>query len=199
MSLKPSQSYTGIGARDAPADICAVAEELGYHLGLAGWTVRSGAADGMDKGFEVGALRAGAPVELSLPWKGYNRSDSPHFAVTQEALNLAATLHPRWSDLSSGIRKMHASSCYQTLGRDLESPSAFSICWTEDGCESEKTRTQRTGGTATGIVLADRNGIPLYNLRNNKSRIALNGRLESLGIAYRVPVEVELPEQSSLF
>ena len=193
------QVYTGIGAREAPADVCSIAEELGYHLGLAGWKLRSGAAEGMDKAFEYGALRAGAPMELSLPWKGYNHSESPCFAITQSALDLAASLHPAWGQLSSGIRKMLASSCYQTLGRDLTTPSRFSICWTEDGCESEKKRTKRTGGTATGIVLADRNGIPLYNLRNNASRIALNRFLESQHIAYHVPVDAEAPEQTSLF
>lgn len=192
--------YAGIGSREAPADVLVILEELGYQLGLAGLTVRSGGADGADTAFEQGAIRAGAPKDIYIPWNGFNGNKSTLFGVKPEALALAATLHPAWDQLGQGPRKMHARNCAQILGEDLATPAKFVICWTPDGCESEKTRNRKTGGTATGIVLAERKGIPVFNLKNQKSRIALNELLDSMKVPYRVPLELEDgPAQAALF
>jgi hypothetical protein len=195
MNLK----YTGIGSRAAPAPVLAIAQALGWHLAKAGWTLRSGAADGCDRAFEAGAREAGGTLELFLPWNGYNNSTDGTFDIPKSAYDLAASLHPTWTELSQGIQKMHASSCQQTLGHHLDEPSAFSICWTQDGCESERARTRKTGGTATGIVLAERNSIPLFNLCNDNARRRLNAMLQELQIDYQVPLDDAPAEQASLF
>lgn len=54
--------------------------------------------------------------------------------------------------------------CYQILGRDLSDPVDFVVCWTPDGCESEKERSRASGGTGQAIALASRLGIPVFNL-----------------------------------
>lgn len=192
--------YAGIGSRETPSDVMVILEELGYLLGRAGFTLRSGGADGADTAFEQGARRAQAPMDIYLPWKDFNGNASPLFGVTADALEMARTVHPAWDALGQGPRKMHARNCYQVHGKALAQPVKFVICWTPDGCESEKTRNRKTGGTATGIVLAQRAGIPVFNLKNQGSRIALNEMLRGLDINYQVPLEaVEPPAQPSLF
>lgn len=43
-------------------------------------------------------------------------------------------------------------------------PAAFVVCWTPDACETEAARGRDTGGTGQAIALADRHGIPVFNL-----------------------------------
>ncbi len=191
--------YTGIGSRAAPKAVCAWAYELGLALGQQGWMLRSGAADGLDNAFERGAVAAKASTELYVPWKGYNGSASHRHMPTKEAFNLAQEVHPAWEALGSAVRKMHACSAHQVLGERLTQPSKFCICWTPDGCESERTRTRQTGGTATGIVIAERNAVPVFNLYNDRARQALNQLLRQLNVAYQVPCNPAVPQQTDLF
>ena len=83
-----------------------------------------------------------------------------------EAEYMAATLHPAWSRLSQGARKLMARNCFQILGADLNTPINVVLCWTPDGCESHKTRSQTTGGTGQAISLASIKGIPVINFFN---------------------------------
>ena len=54
--------------------------------------------------------------------------------------------------------RLMARNCYQVLGKDLETPSEFIICWTKDG--------QATGGTGQALRIAKKNNIPVFNLYN---------------------------------
>lgn len=192
--------YAGIGSRQTPPEVMAILEELGYWLALAQFTLRSGGAEGADTAFELGALRANAPKDIYVPWRGYNGNSSMLFTVNPDAFALAATLHPAWDILGQGPRKMHARNCAQILGDSLDKPAEFVICWTPDGCDSERTRNRKTGGTATAIVLAERNEVPVFNLKNEKARIALNEILRRLQVSYQVPLEPSTePAQSALF
>lgn len=191
--------YAGIGSREAPADVLTLMENLGAALGAAGYVLRSGGADGADTAFELGAIRSKSPMEIYLPWKDFNGNMSTRCGVTAEALSLAQTLHPAWEALGQGPRKMHARNCFQVLGQALNEPVDFVVCWTPDGCESEKTRTRKTGGTATGIVLALRRNRPVFNLKNSSAREALNELLTSKSIAYQIPFEDDTVSQGNLF
>jgi len=168
--------YTGVGSRKAPLDVCNEMVRLAAALGPR-YILRSGAAAGTlegpasaDVAFEAGARDVGADCEIYLPWKGYSNHPSPLYGVDATARALAATLHPFWSALEEGAVKLHSVSCYQVLGQALDSPSEFLVCWTPDGCETEQQRRRSTGGTATAIVLAHRNSIPVFNLKNDDSR-----------------------------
>lgn len=155
--------YTGVGSRETPAAVLDRMTTLARVLGVRGWTLRSGGANGADTAFEEGA-----PPErrqIYLPWKGYNdRRDVRFDLPSAEAFTLAATLHPMWDSLKPMVKRLHARNCNQVLGNDLKTPSVFLVCWTADGCESEAERTRFTGGTATAIVLAERHGVPVFNL-----------------------------------
>lgn len=161
-----ARAYTGIGSRQTPLTILKEMEALAGELAAAGWTLRSGGADGADSAFEQGARATGGPLELYLPWRGFNgRRDGIVMGHDLEAAKIAATLHPAWNRLPQGAAKLHTRNVPQVLGRDLASPSAFVLCWTADGCIDEKGRTRDTGGTGTAITLASRRGVPVLNLQ----------------------------------
>ena len=80
--------------------------------------------------------------------------------TTEEALEMAKTIHPNWD--APGMRaknnwgrELHARNCYQVLGRGLNNPSKFLLCWTEGG--------KAVGGTRTAIKLAERYDVPILN------------------------------------
>lgn len=178
------RAYTGVGSRETPPWALALTRELALALASAGWTLRSGGADGADSAFADGARMAGAPEpEIYLPWPGFNGQDSVYTSPSPAAMALAQQVHPAWDRLSGAARKLHARNCHQVLGWQLDAPSHFLVCWTADGCESAAERTMRTGGTATAIVLAERHAVPRYNLAREGSRRALREHLQSLGVA----------------
>lgn len=175
--------YTGIGSRETPASVIEEMLTLGAVLAQAGYTLRSGGADGADTAFEQGARTvSGAQMEIYLPWYRFNENPSPRHRVEQRAMDLAKGVHPAWGRLSPAARRLHGRNCYQVLGASLEEPSGLLVCWTSDGCESHRTRSMKTGGTATAIVLAERFGVPVFNLGKAGRRAALLELLRKLGV-----------------
>lgn len=163
--------YTGIGSRTTPTHALAKIRMIARDVYRRGFILRSGGAEGADSAFEAVpfefAAKDGRAHQIYLPWGGFNgRMQATLKRATVEAQLMARTVHPMWSKLSPGAKLLHARNCHQVLGEDLKTPSQFVVCWTPDGCESEATRTEQTGGTATAIVLADRHGIPVFNLYN---------------------------------
>jgi hypothetical protein len=142
--------YTGVGSRKTPFKIQEIMSGVAAKLSRSGCILRSGGALGADTAFEIGA---------SFHKEIFRPKD-----VTEEALIIASTIHPAWHLCSEYVKKLHARNCYQVLGKNLDNPSEFLICWTPDGCIGESTRSIETGGTATAIVLAERNGVRVYNL-----------------------------------
>lgn len=175
--------YSGVGSRSTPDEILQRMRDWAAWLARQGWTLRSGGADGADAAFEQGATQAAGACDIYLPWKGFNGHSSSRTRVCEQALALAESVHPAWSRLSDAARKLHARNCYQVLGKTLDRPSAFVLCWTPDGCERRAERCSSTGGTATAIVLAERHGVPVYNLARDDAEQRLARLLESLGLA----------------
>ena len=158
--------YAGIGSRETPDLVLVEMQRLASHLAQAGYTLRSGAAEGADRAFEEGCVAAGGPCEIWLPWRNFNRHADTGLYPTEAHHELAARTQPAWRYLSRGARDLHARNMGQVLGMDLATPVQFVVCWTRDGCESEATRTRETGGTGGAIALASRHGIPIFNLAN---------------------------------
>lgn len=171
--------YTGVGSRetpgdrskDAPTGIFAQMVALGQLLARLGFTLRSGAAPGADEAFERGCDSVNGSKEIWLPWRGFeNHSEHGAYMIPAGELSLfeeiAKKFHPVWDDLKQGARKMHTRNVGQVLGKDRATPSMFEICWTPDGCTGAKGRTRNTGGTASAIVIAEANHVPIFNLAN---------------------------------
>lgn len=193
--------YAGVGSRETPRDILQAMAHIAIALYGHGFTLRSGGAPGADTAFEKGVHRAllqrevngedwGDPKEIYIPWEGFQRKQSnlsthgdPYVirvTDTKAAYDLAAKHHPAWSHLSSWARRLHARNCYQILGRNLDSPVEFVVCWTKDGAENAAQTSKDTGGTGMAIRLADAYGIAVYNLANETSRVSLSNFLEEL-------------------
>lgn len=156
--------FTGIGTRTPSPEIEKKAIEIAKMMYDRGYILRSGGADGMDSLFEMGYPDN---KEIYLPWKNFNKNSSPLYTVTSEALELASKHHPVWSRLSPAVKNLMARNCYQALGQTLDKPSDILICYTWDGCESHKTRSEKTGGTGMAIELASLRNIPVINMFNH--------------------------------
>lgn len=141
--------YTGVGSRSTPEPILRKMTAYAKRLSQLGWWLRSGGAIGADRAFEAGSLRH----EIYTA-KQY---------ICEGAFKLAESIHPNWKACSAYAKRLHARNTYQVLGPQLATPSAFVLCWTPCGAECEQDTTRKTGGTRTAIVLASREGIPVFN------------------------------------
>lgn len=145
-----SKFYSGVGARKAPKKILEIATEIAQKLSERGFILRSGGAEGMDKAFEKGALKK----EI------YYASDA-----TEESMAIASQFHPSWDSMKMYGRKLHGRNTFQVLGKSLDNPSDFLLCWTPCGSISHAERTRRTGGTGTALSIADHYGVQIFNLK----------------------------------
>lgn len=165
--------YTGIGSRETPDNIMDEMSRLASHFASRGWTLRSGGADGADTAFEWGC-RGGrqkdgsvGAMEIFLPWKRFNNNTSDLFDIPDAAYEITKQYHPAWERLTTPVRKLMARNAQQVLGKNLDSPSTFVVCWTPDGCTNHETRNQKTGGTGQAISIASESGIPVINLQTD--------------------------------
>ncbi len=160
--------YTGIGARTTPDDILSSMKTLAQSLSVDGYILRSGGADGADCAFEQGCDWIGGDKEIYLPWKGFNGNNSDLYDPPNKAAIIAESIYgSKWKYINNGVKALMSRNIQQVSGRDLNDNSMFVLCWTPDGCESAKTRTQKTGGTGQAIEYADTLNIPIFNLAND--------------------------------
>ena len=141
--------YAGIGSRRTPTDYLRLMTRIAQRLSELKFILRSGGAEGADQAFEAGAKYK----EI------YTTAN-----VEARALVMAEEYHPAWDRLGNYAKLLHARNCYQVLGKDLQTPAKFVICWTADG--TERTTTISTGGTGQAIRIAVANNIPVFNLNN---------------------------------
>ncbi len=166
--------YAGIGSRETPLVICGLMEQIGDELEDRGYTLRSGAAGGADSAFEE---RVEDLKEIYLPWVGFNgrlRVEgiiAPDLSNWEQALEISEEAHPNWGRCSEGARKLLTRNVYQVLGKDLDTPCEFIICWTKDG--------KASGGTGQALRMADVWEIPVFNLRRSED---LSTVCKALGI-----------------
>ena len=153
-------TYGGVGSRETPVPVLAEMRRLASDLAYAGWSLRSGGADGADTAFEKGHRDAkkGQGLEVFLPWPGYNLREGITLKREKmvEAMRIAAPLHPAWFRCSYGAKKLHARNVAIMLGIELDQAVAAVVCWTKDGGP--------TGGTGMAMRIAEARGIPIFNL-----------------------------------
>lgn len=158
--------YAGIGSRQTPEDVCRKMFAAGKSMAKLGFVLRSGGAAGADSAFESGVMAAtndeefASLAEIYLPWKGFRKNQSDLYGSTREARMLAKEYHPRWDILSCTGRDFHARNVYQMLGRSLDKPSSFVLCWTPGGAI--------TGGTGQALRMAQAYDIPILNFATDE-------------------------------
>lgn len=161
--------YSGVGSRNTPDNICKVMENLAFALSQDAWVLRSGGADGADMAFQKGATNSFSEVvpEIYIPWKGFNGLEhNPsegiigvhNSSLREKAYSIASEIHPAWDKCSSGAKTLHLRNVFQVLGKDLETPSKFLVCW------AKPTKDGVSGGTNTALKLAKMHNIPCFNL-----------------------------------
>ena len=155
--------YSGVGSRETPPNICKMMTKIANAL-QESYTLRSGHAPGADTAFETGITNGN--MEIYIPWKGFGKSKSTLYEQPDKAFEIAEEYHPNWKGLKQSVKHLMARNVLQVLGKDLQTPSHFLICWTPDGCESHRTRTRKTGGTGQAISIAEAYGVPVVNMKN---------------------------------
>lgn len=136
--------YAGVGARATPDRICQRMTAIAVRLRVRGYVLRSGGAIGADQAFAAGA---GEAKQIFIA------SDA-----TDQAMAIAARFHPAWDRCSPIAKQLHGRNAFQVLGKTLDDPSRFVVCWTADG--------KASGGTGTAIRIAEAHGIPVFNLHD---------------------------------
>lgn len=145
--------YTGIGSRSTPPKICSLMTEIATSLEMHGYILRSGGATGADVAFESG-VKHQKNKEIWVPWIGFNNNASS-LLPSDDAFHMAQNIHPIWNNLPKSVKSLHARNCHQVLGHDLNTPSKFVLCYTENA--------ELKGGTATALKIALNNSIPILN------------------------------------
>jgi len=163
--------YAGIGSREVPSNISNIMTILAKHL-RPNHILRSGGARGSDTAFENGA---NCKHEIFLPVPKFNNHRieydlSENFVtsnISDEAYLLSSDIwnkrykdgnvnYPLSKDRNNFAVKAMARNCHQILGRNLDSPVKFVMCYTPNG--------ELVGGTAHALYLANELNIPVYNL-----------------------------------
>ena len=133
--------------------------------------MQTGGCEGPDHQIEKGhAFIAPKNVEVFIPWEGYNKRSKQELSVQAgtciDSMTIAKKYyeHPvknkTWNDLSQGAKKLMARNGYQVLGKDLNTPVDFIICYTPKG--------EIVGGTGQALRIAKDYGIKVINLGNKE-------------------------------
>lgn len=159
--------YAGIGARKTPKEILEFQTRIATQLEKDGWLLSSGGAEGTDQAFEDG-LSTIEPNRIIIPWSGFNNKywkggyidySRAGYEIKQQCEALASTVHPFWDGLTQGVRTLQSRNMMQILGPELDTPVKFVLYWAP-----EDKHGVAKGGTRSAVVLAQRLGIPTFNM-----------------------------------
>jgi hypothetical protein len=134
-----------------------------------GWTLRSGANQGADTAFEMGAAIAKGRREIFVPWYGFRGITERNKVayITRnlpnhgEAMRIARTVHPHWEDCSPSDRLMLTRGVYEVLGTSLNKQAHRVLIWTYRG--------QYNKDLLEVMRLARIRDIPVHNLGEEKT------------------------------
>jgi hypothetical protein len=185
--------FTGIGAEHAPKHITDVLTEIGYLLAVTGRTLRSGGSKGCSMAFEAGANNAFKkslceqrpltpkvssayhPVkEIFLPYRGFeNHADDAYFeydnALKARIIGFikSGVLCEHFDEIQNPfLIKDYVARVFQLLGKTLNKPSKFMICWSPDGARTHEESSPKIGQTYVSICLAEILKIQTFNMEN---------------------------------
>jgi len=152
--------YAGIGSRETPLIVQHLFRKVAFYLANQNYILRSGHAKGADDAFEIGCDNASGNKEIYLPWSGFEGSSSELIVSDPRAFEIAQKYHPYWHNLKQGGQKLQARNSHQVLGKDLNTPSSFVLCWTKGG--------KGSGGTGQAIRIARDYNIPIFDAGSYK-------------------------------
>ena len=162
--------YAGIGSRETPREVCMYMTAIAKQLAKLGYTCNSGGADGADSAFEKGAV---VNRQIFLPWDGFNKRNveslnklhgEGSYLVPPFKPHLVRKYHPKHDALSDAGWKFMSRNSYQILGKDLNTPVEFVLCWTRDG--------KASGGTGQALRIAKDHNIQIFNFYNGYEKFS---------------------------
>ncbi len=99
-SSQYESAYAGIGSRQTPPQLLELMTRAATALASQGWTLRTGMAPGADQAFYRGAREHG-PVELYLPWPGFETDARPSTVEAGSEFRARAAFGRRLPDRSA--------------------------------------------------------------------------------------------------
>ena len=163
------------GNPDIPPEAIEKMVQIAKRLESMDFTVRVGGMQGVEDAIE----KAIEKKEVHLPFKGFDQKESKFTFVSDRATSVAKMFFPNWDAMKKGVQLFLAKNARVLMGQRVDSPALFFICWTQDGVESFKDSTNRTGFTGHSIAIASALGIPIFNLGNPTAEQRLNMYLET--------------------
>jgi len=137
--------YAGIGTRRRlPEHVAKLMTLTARKMESLNYTLRSGGSVGSDKAFEEGVTNP----ELKEIFRPKHS--------TPESIKLASEHHPFWERCDNYARQLHGRNSQIILGKFLNVPVKFVVCFTPDG--------KHSGGTGLGMNIAQAYKIPVFNL-----------------------------------
>lgn len=152
--------YAGIGSRQTPKNILEIMFKIGKSFAHKKAVLRSGHASGADMAFENGCIAEEGPMEIFIPWKGFNGApDTDEYILPDDEewmKQMVNKFHPAPHKLSPGAFRLMGRNAYQILGGPDGTPCKLVVAWTADG--------QDSGGTGQALRIAEDYRIPIFNL-----------------------------------
>ena len=152
--------YAAISNDNAPSHVVEQFKKIAMDMETRGYTMRTSGNKGVEEIIESLVSNK----EVHVAWKGFNQRETQFTRVDKAAIELVGTLHPAFNDLKDSVKTIIARYAHVILGKDLKSPVRCVVCWTEDGAESAKEVTSRTGVVGHVIILCQSLSIPIHNL-----------------------------------
>ena len=157
------KTYAGVGSRQTPTLVLELIQHVAVLLEAAGYTLRSGGANGADSAF----ASATSESEIYLPWDGFNSHDSGHDYDSARAHATVPMFHPIPEGLSQGAAKLMARNAAIIFGEGIrkETKVDFLICWAKGSKFADNGRIcDCDGGTGQAVRMAYAYEIPVFNL-----------------------------------
>lgn len=152
--------YAVGGNKNPPQQIVEAIHRIAKKLESMGYTMRSGGMQGVEDIFE----KATSKNEIHLPWRDFDKKFSKLTFTPPEAKTLASRYQPGYDGLPNPVQTFLAKNVRVLFGNNLKSPALFVVAWSEDGCESARDRTPKTGDVGHMVAIATAMRIPVFNL-----------------------------------
>lgn len=175
-----SPVFAGIGTREGLTDEQKrLIKRRSIDLANLGYSLRTGGATGADQQFlrdysskiedlltGVDLTKAIEEIEVYTPWNGFNGYNSDALCTvwnldscgatnTARLIKIASEIHPNWTNLKGGAKKLMARTVWMLMGWNLRSYVDLVVA------APRLYNDKPTGGTLFTIRAAEKLGIPV--------------------------------------
>ena len=176
--------YSIVGSRETPDEMLTRLRTSAKILCDLGYRGRSGLAPGVDLAGYEGAQLSDRFEEVGfdnflpnkwlfkkpefggwVPDPSKNIYDVQTFSNYEQATQIAYDARGGFHGLGRGGIELHCRNPYQVLGKDLDKPSRFVLCYAIPiGAKTLEDKTRVKGGTNTAVQVAHLYNVPIINL-----------------------------------